>query len=76
MADVKIKGKSKDRALNLLALADKLGLDRKVIKSQNDGYLAPEAVAKELEELENPKPAPKKKATAKSKADDTKEGND
>lgn len=92
MAVVKVGPRSKDSAIKLLALADKLNVDRKSIRSQSDGYLVPEKIAKafnskgakaEEPKAEEPKAeeAPKKETKAKAakgdtKAADTKEGKD
>ena len=71
-----IKPKSKDNAIKLLAAADKLGLDKKVVKSVTNGFLVPEEVEAEFLEAEKPKRTRTKKAKDDAEADDTKEGND
>lgn len=76
MANRLIESKSKDTAIRLLGSAEKLGLDRKVVKSVYNGFLVPEEVAKEFEAADKPKTTRKKATAKKAPADDTKEGTD
>lgn len=81
MAEVKVGPRSKDSAIKLLALADKLNVDRKSIRSQSDGYLVPEKIAKAFNSKDTGAEDPKKETKAKAakgdtKAADTKEGKD
>ena len=73
MSDVTIKGRGKEKAILLLAAADKLNLEPAVVKAKLGGYSVPEEVAKEAGLLESDAPAKEaptteKKAPAKPKA--------
>lgn len=75
MSVVKVEGRSKEQAIKLLAAADKLGLDKSVVRTTTGGYFVPEEVAEEAAKPDAPeKKAPvkptTKKATAKAKAAD------
>jgi hypothetical protein len=49
-----IYGRSKDRARRLLEACERVGVDRKLVRSTDDGYVVPNVVAEELEAMDVP----------------------
>lgn len=71
MAETLVTGRGKENASRLLAAADKLGVDIRLVRAVPNGYLVPEEVAKEAADQDAAEKAPPKKRTTRKAKDDT-----